>query len=106
MQKPLEDWHGRPNSLKASALPHWRVESMSTNSVQSSLQNRIHFNFSIPPMPFRDVYAIKTRDSKKGYVVKHLPSMDIVRTVYFSPFFSILFVLVFLLHNLVVMSPP
>ena len=50
MQKPLEDWHGKPNSLKASALRHWLVESMST-VLSWCTEQSYSFNFSIPLMP-------------------------------------------------------
>ena len=43
MQKPLEDWHGRPNSLKAFALRHWRVDR-----AQNGFPTPYSFNFSIP----------------------------------------------------------
>ena len=61
MQKPLEDWHGRPNSLKAFALRHWRVDRAQNKSPKLESYS---FNFSITPMPFRDV-CHKDTDLKK-----------------------------------------
>ena len=84
MQKPLEDWHGSLNSLKAFALRHWLVESMLTElSEQFSKFVFILILASTYAISGR-MHAIKKR-TRKGYVVKHLPSLDIVRTVYFHP---------------------
>ena len=80
MQKPLEDWHGKPNSLKAFVLRHWLVDRAPNFFFPTSYS----FNFSNPPLtPFQDVCH---KDSKRICRKAHLPSMDIVRTVYFTTF--------------------
>lgn len=68
--------------LRASSLACWTTFSL------SSLQNRIHLILASHLCHF-GTYAIKT-GTQKGYVVKHLPSMDIVRTSIFFTFFPIL----------------